>query len=704
MAQAGADTADHLAGRHPTFAARGERIVAALFERDAGGFDEHTLDLRAGVRLLGCHDGSADEHTIHRHGRLAVSTGPFAGNVIRGALGRADAAAGDQHEVLAAAHVSVCVEQQVVQRLPGMVSAGGTAFDFGDDGDRGDRLRDAHHLADLVDRTRLECHVRQTVGAQGCDELLGFVEFRDARGHDHAVDRGAGGTLLRYQSLRAELEVPQVAVHEHRVEFDRTAFLKLILKLGQMLVKHLGGHLTATGEFGPVSGVRRGCDNLRVHGGRGHAGQQNRRLAGQLAEFRGDAVAGWRVDDTRTIRIPVLQTFRLAGQCRQRRPIGGAGRLDHAGTTALGERGDQFAGGRARPHIDDPQCGRVGGRKQFAYTGSPIHMIDQHLFGKLTGTQPIEAARLRPRDRLVDGLSHKRGMERQRHVKVFERRIEHRTTAYLLLAQTRLLAMLLAGGEREQRQILRVSGQDLMVGGVLHGDGDRPAGGRDTRNQRFSLFAVRPLDRQHRGGAFQFGMQAEQTGLARAGDTDEAGDGENLINRLLGGFERTGMLQFTRHMHADNTLRVAEQRHRLRSGIVSQMHGVHNGCKLGKRNAFDAHRRVGGGTERSTGRFESEHVDWFSGHGEQIGGHGGEQTVCGKDLGAQVRGESRVVHRVGERRRPRCGLPAEHHGMRFVDKSGQEWFRTGHCYSFTGFRSIRVLLIDGLTVGSAYIG
>jgi hypothetical protein len=40
-------------------------------------------------------------------------------------------------------------------------------------------------------------------------------------------------------------------------------------------------------------------------------------------------------------------------------------------------------------------------------------------------------------------------------------------------------------------------------------------------------------------------------------------------------------------------------------------------------------------------------------------------------------------------------LPAEHHGMGFVDKSGQEGFRTGHYCSFAGFHSIRVVLMIG---------
>ena len=494
MAQAGAHPADHLAGRHPAFAARGERVVTTLFERDAGGFDQHTLDLRAGMRLLGGHDGGADKHAVHRHIGLPVSAGPLARDVVRGALRRANAAAGDQHEVLASTHVGIGVEQQVVQRFPRMVAAGGTAFDLGDDGDRSDRLGDTHHLADLVDRARLERHIRQTVGTQGGNELLGFVELRDAGGDDDAVDRGAGRAFLRHQTLRAELEVPQVAVHEHRIEFDRAAFFEFVLELGQMPVKHFGGHLAAAGEFGPVSGVRRGRDNLRVHGGRGHAGQQDRRFAGQFAEFRGNPVTGGRVDDARTVHLPILQAFGVARQRGQRGAVGGACRLDHTGAAALGECGDQLASRGARAHIDNPQCGRIRGLKQLVHAACPIHMVDKHFLGEFASAQPIETARLRPDDRLIDGIGHQRRMERQRHVKVFERRVEHRAAAHLLLAQTRLLAVFLARGEREERQILRIARQNLMVGGVFDGDGDRSTGGGDARNQGFGLLAVGALD------------------------------------------------------------------------------------------------------------------------------------------------------------------------------------------------------------------
>ncbi len=48
----------------------------------------------------------------------------------------------------------------------------------------------------------------------------------------------------------AELQVPQVAIHEHRVEFDSAAFFEQVLQLGDMTVEHVGGHLAAAADLG----------------------------------------------------------------------------------------------------------------------------------------------------------------------------------------------------------------------------------------------------------------------------------------------------------------------------------------------------------------------------------------------------------------------------------------------------------------------
>ena len=67
----------------------------------------------------------------------------------------------------------------------------------------------------------------------------------------------------------AELQVPKVAIHEHRVEFDRAAFFEQVLQLGDMTVEHVGGHLAAAADLGPIAGVRGRGHDLGIHGGRG---------------------------------------------------------------------------------------------------------------------------------------------------------------------------------------------------------------------------------------------------------------------------------------------------------------------------------------------------------------------------------------------------------------------------------------------------
>lgn len=103
--------------------------------------------------------------------------GPLAGNVVGRAFGGADAAAGDQHEVVAGAHFGVGGGKQVVQRFPAVVAAGFTALDLNHDGGGGHGLGDAHDLANLVHGAGLETHVRQTVRLQRLDQGHGFVQL-----------------------------------------------------------------------------------------------------------------------------------------------------------------------------------------------------------------------------------------------------------------------------------------------------------------------------------------------------------------------------------------------------------------------------------------------------------------------------------------------------------------------------------------------
>ncbi len=670
MAQAGSDSALGLAARHPLLAQRGERIVFGTLGRDAGRVDQHLLDLGAGVRLLGGHGRGADEHAVHRHERTTVGAGPFAGDVIGAAFRRADAAADHEHEVGLLANLGVGAEQQIIQGFPGMVAARGTAFDLDEHLGRRHRLGDAHDLTNLVDGSRLEAHVGETVRVEAADQLHRLIEFRNAGGDDNAINRCAAGTLLRHDALGTELQVPQVTVHEHGVEFDGAAFLKLLFELGDMAVEHAGGHLAASGEFRPVAGVGGSGDDFRFHGGRGHAGQQHRGLAGELGERGAYLVSGGGVDDARCEAGPVLGAL---GQ-RLRRGERAAGRDDggfhHADAGALRDRGEQFADGGAGAEVQHPQRAGVGGLHQRAHAGRPIHVVDQHFGCELAGVVGVDAAGFRPRHGLRDGIGHQRVVERKRHVEVFKHGVEHTAAAHLFLANLRLVLVFLGHFDAECGQVLRVSRQHIVRGGVGDGDGDRSAGAVDASDERLHLGAGDVLDRQHRRRLAVACGEAELAGLTGAGDADQCGDGDDLIDLRGGRVDGTGLFDGLHHMHGEHALGVAKHGDRLGVGrVVSERGRVEQRAQLGKRDSRHACGRVGGGAETRRVRLESEQVDRTARGGEQVRGDRVQQRLRGGRMVVQRLVERRIGALVGERDRPWRGLAGEGERMRLAVQS-----------------------------------
>ena len=660
VAQTGGDAALGLAGRHPLLTQRGERIIVVALGRNARSADEHLLDFRVGVRFLGGHDGGADEHAVHRHERTAVFGGPFAGDVVGAAFRRADAAADHEHEVGLLAHFGVGAQQQIVKRFPRVVAACGTAFDLDEHLGWRDGLGDAHHLADLVDGARLEAHVREAVGVEVVDEFHGLVEFRNACGDDDAVDRGAAGTLLRHDALGAELQVPQVAVHEHGVEFDGAAFLEFLLELGHVTVEHAGGDLAAACELGPVAGVGGSRHDLRLHGGRGHAGQQHRSLAGKFGERGAHLVSGGRVDDARRETRPVLGAFRQGLERGERAAIGHGGGFHHADAGALGHGGEQFADGVARTEVQHPQGARIGGLHQGAHAGGPIHMVEQHFGGELTGMVGVDAAGLGPCDGLGDGIGHQRAVERQGHVEIFERRVEHAAATHLLLAQLGLTLVFLGDLHAECGQVLRIAGQHVMRGGIGDGHGDRATCAVDAFDQRVHLGAGDVLDGQHRGRLAVACGETELACLTGAGDADQRCDRKNLVDLGCGCVDGTGFADRLHHMHGKHALGVAEHRDRLGLGrIVAECGGVEQRAQLGQRDAGNAGGSRGCGAQTCRVRFEAEQVDRASGGGEQLGGHRVQQRLRSGRMGVQGLVERRIGTLVGERHRPRGGLAGE---------------------------------------------
>ena len=663
---------------------RGEHIIGLGVGRNAGRLDEHLLDFGAGVGFLGGHRSGADKHAVDRHVRQTVSVGPLAGDVVGRAFGGADAAAGDQHEVVAGAHFGVGGGEQVIQGFPAVVAAGLAAFDLNHDGGGGHGLGDAHDLTNLVDGAGLEAHVRQTIGLQVLDEFHGLVQLGDAGGNDHAVNRSAGSTLLGHDAGGAELQVPQVAVHEHRVEFNRAAFLKLVFEGGDVAVEHFGGHLAAAGELGPVAGVG-GCGHdFRLHGGGGHAGQQHRRLAGELGELGDQLGAGRGFDDARRECLPVLGALGLAFQSGESGALGQRGGFDHADAGALHHVADQLAKRVARAEVHNPQLGRVGGVKQRLDAGIPVHMVEQHFLSECAGAILVKAAGASPRHGLLNSFGHERRMEGQGDFEVFESGVEHSAAVELLFTQLGLVLVLALGFEGKCGQILRVAGQHVVVVGVGDGDGDRPSGVVHALDQSLNLFAGGALDGEHRAGLAVLGVQAQFAHAASAGCTDQGGDGQNLVEGLAGGFDGAGGLDGTGHVHGEHALGVAEHGNRLGGGhTVAKVFQVEQGAELGQGHAFHGCGGVGCSAEAGRVRGEAEQVDRTTGGGQQVRGGRGEQSVGCGDVATQGLVKTGIGGLVCQGDRPRGGLAGESERMRLGGQAVEE--EGGHYFPYLCF-------------------
>ena len=123
-----------------------------------------------------------------------------------------------------------------------------------------------------------------------------------------------------------------------------------------MTVEHAGGHLTAACEFRPVAGVGGRRHDFRFHGGRGHAGEQHRRFAGQFGECGAYLVSGGGVDDAWCEAGPVLGALRQGFQRGKRATIGHGGGFHHADASALGNGGEQLADSGSRAKVQHPRA------------------------------------------------------------------------------------------------------------------------------------------------------------------------------------------------------------------------------------------------------------------------------------------------------------------------------------------------------------
>ena len=264
-------------------------------------------------------------------------------------------------------------------------------------------------------------------------------------------------------------------------------------------------------------------------------------------------------------------------------------------------------------------------------------------------------------------------MERQRHVKVFEHRVEHAAATHLLLTQLGLALVLLGDFHAEGSQILRVSGQHVVGGGIGHGHGDRPTSAIHTLDQRVDLRTRDVLDGQHRGRIPMACCQTKLARLAGTGDADQGCDGENLVDARRGSLNAAGFANGLHHVHGKNALGVAKHGHRLGFGrIVPELFGIDKRTQLGQGDARHAGGRIGRRSKFGGVRCKAEQIDRSAGGGQQVGAYRVQQVLCLPHVGMQLLVEHGIGRLVGERHRPWGGLACKGKRVRLAGKAVEE--------------------------------
>ncbi len=636
--------------------------------RSAGGLDEHPLDLGRRGRLEGRHRRGADQDAVERHRREAVGGGPAAGQVVGSPLGGTDATADAQHQVGSGAQLGVGGEQQVVEVLPRVVATGAAALDVDDDRVVRHLVRDADHRADLRDGARLERDVADAGLGQLLDDRDGFLELGDAGGDDHTVERCARGAGPRHEPLATHVQLPQVRVEEHRVELHGAARLEQPLQLLDVVGEDLLGDLTATGELGPVAGVGRGGDDLRIDGGRRHAGQQDRRTAGQARERRLDTLTA------------VGQGDRLRRECGPRlRHLGLRARGQQVALTAAGRGGDdahtlapQARAGHPRQQLTGTQIQdpRGTGRDGVVDEGDPVDRVDEHFLRQRTGEVGVQAAARRPVGDLLDSVGQRGVVETDLGRDRLEGRGEHSTAALLRLPLAGLRGGDLLAALLHARQCGRRTGQHDAATGVADGDDGGPLRilvGEDLGDDGAQALGVDVGDGEHRE-ALGAGDDAAATADEGGSGTDELGDREDLPvlgAGGLGGRDGEHALGVADHGgrglrgHVEALVRQRAQRGHLGQEHAGQRHRGGGQCGLGG---------TGDGRLVLVGDFLLEHpgdgVEAARAHHDEVVCDGREQRVGLVDQFGQDRLESVVAAEFLEGAEPRGTLAAEGEGVR----------------------------------------
>ena len=440
-------------------------------------------------------------------------------------------------------------------------------------------------MADLLDGAGLEHDVRDPGLVQVLDDVDGVLELGDAGADHQAVEGSTGEARLLQQALATDVQLPQVRVEQERVELRRAALVEELGQLGHVLVEDPLGHLATAGELGPVAGVRGSGDDLGVDGGRGHPGEQDRRLAGEPGE-RGvhDGLAVAAVDQPGGVRRPVGRLGHGSTGGEEQVATGSRrGRDDRdAATTqrAAGHVGGELSG----TEVDDPAGLRADRVGELA---RPVDGLHADGVGEVLGETGVETAGLGP----VASHGHGRGKggvveaERDRHR--LHGGAERAPATDLGLDIGGLGGAALLDGGAQAAQDCRGATDDEAARTVDGAHGGHVGGVGDLGDELFDVGEVGAADGEH-GGLLTVRHQAGAAADDGGCGADEAGDGEQLD--VAAGVSGGQVLAAAREGgDAEDALGVADRGHRRDLGEVHALGGEQvKGGELGEQHAGHA--------------------------------------------------------------------------------------------------------------------
>ena len=253
------------------------------------------LDLRRGRGLGARHRGGADQHGVDRHRRRAVRERPGPVQQVGGTLRRPDPAArADEHVRRAGAARG---------RSPAAAPRGPPTSGARPRG----RPRGAPRSCGAARRRRspaagaparrcpgLNALSAHALGGEPVEQRDRLVDVGDARRHRQPRERRARAPRAEQQRVALDVQLPQVAVEQQRVEDDLAPGLEQRRQLLDAQLERPPVRLPAARQLGHVARVGGGGDDRRVDRRRRHPGEDHRRPPGGARVARVEMAAARR--------------------------------------------------------------------------------------------------------------------------------------------------------------------------------------------------------------------------------------------------------------------------------------------------------------------------------------------------------------------------------------------------------------------------